>query len=352
MHRNIFLLISKFGTRSFCFGQSLPIMVVKYTWQTHSQDKHTHMINTFTWQTHSCAKHTITTNNKHTYTTNTLTQHSLTKHTANTHTTNTLAWQTYTQQTHKTQNWSSQSALTTDLVTIGRMGTNNTTKAHTLGVTVGWLERCLSVLLNLAPLAIHHTQTVPENSQVKQNHWHVCHPQTVPGNTAKSSQTKSLACLPHPDSPWKYSQIKSNQVTYSPPHQDSPWKHSQIKPGNTSSQLYRMESVKTFSSNQAASESQTKSCCIKLHPQVKPSCIRKSNQVTLHKVASISQTKWSCIQKSNQVKSNLAPSVEEELFLRPLNHDKHVLSEHNQHWKYIQSGVKVKNTSNLQVKYR
>lgn len=317
MHRNIFLLISKFGTRSFCFGQSVPIMVVKYTWQTHSQDKHTHMINTFTWQTHSCAKHTITTNNKHTYTTNTLTQHSLTKHTANTHTTNTLAWKTYTQQTHKTQNWSSQSALTTDLVTIGRMGTNNTTKAHTLGVTVGWLERCLSVLLNLAPLAIHHTQTVPENSQVKQNHWHVCHPQTVPGNTAKSSQTKSLACLPHPDSPWKYSQIKSNQATSRQSLETQPSQtkspavhHTKTVPANTSKSSQTksptVHHTKTVPGNTAKSNLATPavnytawspwklSALTKLHLKVKPShaassCIHKSKQV-----ASESQTKSRC----------------------------------------------------------
>ena len=134
-----------------------------------------------------------------------------------------------------------------------------------------------------------------EPSQTKSPTVH--HTKTVTGNTAKLSQTKSLACLPHQDSPWKHSRVKSDQVTCSPPHQDSPWKHSQIKPDNTSSPPYRMESLKTFSSNQ-----------VKLHLKVKPShaassCIHKSNQV-----ASESQTKSHCTKLHPKVKPSKAAS--------------------------------------------
>lgn len=352
------------------------------TRQTHPHDKHIHMTNTLMCKTHYHNKQQTHLHNKHTHTAlthKTHSKHSHNKHTrmTNIHTTDTqdtkleLPVRTHHWSRHHRENGHQQHHQSTHAGSHSRVTWAVSVRPSEPGTTGNpphpdspWKQPSQTKSLACLPppdSPWKHSQvksnqvtgmsaTPRQSLEIQPNQVKPSHIKTVPGNTAKSDQV--TCCPPHQDSPCKHIQIKSNQVTYSPPHQDSPWKHSQIKPGNTSSQLYRMESLKTFSSNQAASESQTKSCCIKLHPQVKPSCIRKSNQVTLHKVASISQTKWSCIQKSNQVKSNLAPSVEEELFLRPLNHDKHVLSEHNQHWKYIQSGVKVKNTSNLQVKYR
>jgi len=217
MHRNVFLLISKFGTRSFCFGQSVPIMVVKYTWQTHSQDKHTHMINTFTWQTHSCAKHTITTNkqqthlhNKHTHTALTHKTHS--KHSHNKHTRMTNIHTTDTQDTKlelpvRTHHWS-------------RHHRENGHQQHHQSTHAGSHSR-VTWAVSVRPSEPGTTGNPP-------------HPDSP---WKQPSQTKSLACLPPPDSPWKHSQVKSNQVTgmSATPRQSLEIQPNQVKPSHLQS---------------------------------------------------------------------------------------------------------------------